>query len=88
MQRALLLDGPHSYERRRPNGRVLEVRTTALPGGEAVRTFTDVTERSNALEALARRVERGGIAGLCGRLYEPASGAEGSVPDGDEFRRL
>ena len=57
VQRALLLDGPRSFERRRPNGRVLEVRTTALPGGEAVRTFTDVTERSNTLEALAQAKE-------------------------------
>ncbi|WP_158923549.1 HAMP domain-containing sensor histidine kinase [Acidisphaera sp. S103] len=53
VQRAALLDGPVIYERRRPNGRVLEVRTTHLPEGEAVRTFTDVTERRNALEALA-----------------------------------
>ena len=57
VQRALLLDGPHSYEGRRPNGRVLEVRTTALPGGEAVRTFTDVTERANTLEALGQAKE-------------------------------
>jgi signal transduction histidine kinase len=53
VQRALLLDGPRIYERRRPNGRVLEVRTTMLPEGEAVRTYTDVTERRNALDALA-----------------------------------
>lgn len=53
VQRALLLDGPRSYERRRPNGRVLEVRTTVLPEGEAVRTFTDVTERYNALATMA-----------------------------------
>ena len=57
VQRALLLDGPSSYERRRPNGRVLEVRTTALPGGEAVRTFTDVTERCSTLEALGQAKE-------------------------------
>jgi signal transduction histidine kinase len=57
VQRALLLDGPSSYERRRPNGRVLEVRTTALPGGEAVRTFTDVTERCSTLEALGEAKE-------------------------------
>jgi signal transduction histidine kinase len=57
VERALLLDGPVNYERRRPNGRVLEVRTTHLPEGEAVRTFTDVTERRNALEALAHAKE-------------------------------
>lgn len=57
VERALLMDGLVNYERRRPNGRVLEVRTTHLPEGEAVRTFTDVTERRNTLEALARAKE-------------------------------
>ena len=58
VQNALLMDGPRNYERRRPNGRVLEVRTTALPDGEAVRTFTDVTERRDTLEALALAKEQ------------------------------
>jgi signal transduction histidine kinase len=58
VQNALLLNGPLNYERRRPNGRVLEVRTTGLPDGEAVRTFTDVTERRDTLEALGRAKEQ------------------------------
>jgi signal transduction histidine kinase len=58
VRRALLLDGPRLYERTRPNGRVLEVRTTPLPDGEAVRTFTDVTERHAASVALAQEKER------------------------------
>ncbi len=33
------------YERRRPNGTVLEVRTNRLPHGGVVRTFADVTAR-------------------------------------------
>jgi signal transduction histidine kinase len=53
VRRGLLLDGPRSYERRRPDGRVLAVRTTMLPEGEAVRTYTDVTERHRTLESLA-----------------------------------
>ncbi len=64
VQRALLLKGPRIYERRRPNGRVLEVRSTALPDGEAVRTFTDVTDRHNAVEALARAKEQAECANL------------------------
>jgi signal transduction histidine kinase len=58
VRRALLLDGPRLYERTRPNGRVLEVRTTPLPDGEAVRTFTDVTERHAVSVALAQEKER------------------------------
>ncbi len=58
VQQALLLAGPRIYERRRPDGRVLEVRTTVLPEGEAVRTFTDVTERHNAIESLSLAKEQ------------------------------
>ena len=41
------------YERTRPNGTVLEVRTTFLADGGAVRTFTDITERKRAEHDLA-----------------------------------
>ncbi len=40
-----ILDHPHVYERRRPNGRMLEIRSMPLPGGGVVRTYTDITER-------------------------------------------
>ncbi len=42
------------YERTRPNGRVLEIRSTALPGGGIVRTYTDVTEKTRSAQALAK----------------------------------
>jgi signal transduction histidine kinase/CheY-like chemotaxis protein len=41
------------FERTRPNGTVLEVRTHLLPDGGAVRTWTDITERRAAEQALA-----------------------------------
>jgi len=41
---------PECYERRRPNGMVLEIRTTPLPDGGAVRTYSDVTVRRKAIE--------------------------------------
>ena len=41
------------YERTRSNGTVLEVRTTVLPDGGAVRTFTDVTDRKRIEAELA-----------------------------------
>jgi PAS domain S-box-containing protein len=40
--------GPSTYERTRPNGTVLEVRTVPTPSGGAVRTFTDITQRKLA----------------------------------------
>ncbi|MFN3670462.1 MAG: ATP-binding protein [Bosea sp. (in: a-proteobacteria)] len=39
-----------SYERLRPNGSVLEVRTTLLPDGGIVRTYSDVTQRQKAID--------------------------------------
>jgi diguanylate cyclase (GGDEF)-like protein/PAS domain S-box-containing protein len=44
---------PPLYERRRPNGTVLEVRTVALDDGSCVRTYTDVTERREREAKLA-----------------------------------
>jgi len=56
--RAFLLNGalansPQIYERTRSNGIVLEVCTTMLPNGGAVRTLTDITERRRTQEQLA-----------------------------------
>jgi signal transduction histidine kinase/DNA-binding NarL/FixJ family response regulator len=45
--------GPDHYERTRPNGTVLEIRTQQLSSGGAVRTFTDITEQKQAARALA-----------------------------------
>jgi PAS domain S-box-containing protein len=38
----------HTYERERPDGSILEIRTVPLPAGGAVRTYTDVTARRKA----------------------------------------
>ena len=57
LQRLLKADGLSAeffvYERRRPDGRMLEVRNFALPDGGFVRTFTDITERKDTEIALA-----------------------------------
>ena len=50
------------YERTRPNGTILEVRTQPMEGGGAVRTFTDVTEKRGAELELQRAQERLGRA--------------------------
>jgi len=47
------LDQPQIWERRRPNGRVVEFRHQPLPTGGAVRTFTDITARKTAEEQIA-----------------------------------
>jgi signal transduction histidine kinase/CheY-like chemotaxis protein len=47
------LDQARLRERRRPNGRMIEFRNVPLPGGGAVRTFTDITARKAAEEQIA-----------------------------------
>ncbi|WP_425450159.1 hybrid sensor histidine kinase/response regulator [Virgifigura deserti] len=41
------------FERRRPNGTVLEIRTNPMPGGGYVTTYSDITERVRAAAELA-----------------------------------
>lgn len=51
---------PHCFERVRPNGTVIEIRGTPLPGGGFVTTYTDVTERKTweaSLEAAKQKAE-------------------------------
>jgi signal transduction histidine kinase/DNA-binding NarL/FixJ family response regulator len=55
--RGEVLDTPQVYERRRPEGQMLEVRSMPLPGGGAVRTYMDVTERNEAAKALRNAKE-------------------------------
>ena len=43
---------PHVFERTRPNGVVLEVRGTPLPGGGFLTVYTDITERKQTEKAL------------------------------------
>jgi PAS domain S-box-containing protein len=45
---------PKVYTRQRPNGMTLEIRTTALPTGGWVRTYTDITDHRRAEQELAR----------------------------------
>jgi signal transduction histidine kinase/DNA-binding response OmpR family regulator/HPt (histidine-containing phosphotransfer) domain-containing protein len=46
-------DQPLIWERRRPNGRMIEFRHAPLPTGGAVRTYTDITARRSAEEQIA-----------------------------------
>jgi diguanylate cyclase (GGDEF)-like protein/PAS domain S-box-containing protein len=43
---------PHVFERTRPNGVVLEVRGTPLPGGGFVTIYTDITDRKQTEKVL------------------------------------
>lgn len=51
---------PHYIERRRPDGKTVEIRGNPMPGGGFVTTYSDVTQRKQfeeTLEANAKRLE-------------------------------
>ncbi len=63
-----IMDQPQFYERLRPNGVAIEVRSQPLPGGGVVRTFTDVTERKLAQSRIERAALYDELTALPNRL--------------------
>ncbi|HEU4518224.1 MAG TPA: PAS domain S-box protein, partial [Microvirga sp.] len=53
-----LMPAQQTYERIRPNGTALEVRTVPLADGGVVRTYSDITYRKRAEQALTRSEAR------------------------------
>ncbi|GAB0118122.1 bifunctional diguanylate cyclase/phosphodiesterase [Acidisoma sp. 7E03] len=51
-RQSLSVTEPMTYERWRPNGRVLEVQIRPMPDGGSVRTYSDITERRRADERI------------------------------------
>lgn len=64
---ALQFTNHSMYERRRPNGTVIEVLSAALPGGGMVRTYTDISARSAAEEMLGLAASHDQLTGLINR---------------------
>ncbi len=56
-----------NYERRRPNGTIVEIRTVALADGGWVRTFTDITARATAEQMLGLAASQDPLTGLANR---------------------
>jgi diguanylate cyclase (GGDEF)-like protein len=56
------------YERTRPNGIVLEVRSADLPDGGFVRTFTDISRRKRNEDKIAYLAHHDALTGLANRV--------------------
>jgi len=56
-----------NYERTRPNGVVLEVRSVDLPDGGFVRTFTDISDRKRNENKIAHMAHHDALTGLANR---------------------
>lgn len=57
-----------TYERMRPNGTVIEIRSVALEGGGMVRTYTDITQRRLAEDRVRHNANHDALTQLSNRV--------------------
>ncbi len=57
----------HAFERTRPNGQVVEIRGTPLPGGGFVTSYIDVTENRARQKGVAELALKDSLTGLANR---------------------
>jgi diguanylate cyclase (GGDEF)-like protein/PAS domain S-box-containing protein len=62
-----ILDKPHRYDRKRPDGRVIEVDSVPIQGGGVLRTYTDITERKRQEEHIRHIARHDGLTSLVTR---------------------
>lgn len=76
-----ILDQRQSYERKRPDGRWIEVQSVPLEGGGVLRTYTDITERKHHEERIQHVARHDGLTNLVNRevFLEHLAGAVDSA---------
>ena len=97
----MLPDRAYTYERRRRNGTVLEIRSVPLPGGGLVQTHTDITLRTLAEERIRHAARHDVLTSLPNRVvlaerlaaalsgaHEAGTGVAVMVLDLDRFKRV
>jgi diguanylate cyclase (GGDEF)-like protein len=83
-----ILDRPHRYDRRRPDGRVIEVHSVPIDGGGLLRTFTDITERKRAEERMQHVARHDGLTSLVNRAVFLEHLAGAATPDKQSLARF
>lgn len=83
-----ITDHPQTYDRRRPNGRVIEVQSVPLAGGGVLRTYTDITERRLGEERIRHMARHDGLTSLLNRevFLEHVAGSVQRAADRPEHR--
>jgi diguanylate cyclase (GGDEF)-like protein len=76
-----ILDQPHRYDRRRPDGRVIEVHSVPIEGGGLLRTYTDITERKRAEERMQHVARHDDLTSLVNRAVFLEHLAGATIPD-------
>jgi len=83
-----ILDRPQCYERKRPDGRVIEIISVPIEGGGVLRTYTDVTDRKRAEERIRHVARHDGLTSLVNRevfLEHLAGAVAASERSGEAF---
>ncbi|RVT52131.1 PAS-domain containing protein [Rubrivivax albus] len=62
-----ILDIPQIYDRARPDGRIIEVRSVPLEGGGVLRTYTDVSDRRRREDSIRQLAQRDDLTDLLNR---------------------
>jgi diguanylate cyclase (GGDEF)-like protein len=62
-----ILDRPHTYDRQRPDGRIIEIHSVPVAGGGVLRTYTDITERRHAEDRIRHLARHDGLTSLVNR---------------------
>lgn len=62
-----IMDTAHCYDRKRPDGRIIEIQSVPMQGGGLVRTYTDITHRRATEQRIRDLAERDSLTSLFNR---------------------
>lgn len=85
IRRGGLLNETHVYDRRRPDGRVIEVHSIPMAGGGVLRTYTDISERRRSEERIRHLARHDGLTSLLNReaFIEQLNASIGPLSESD-----